>query len=123
MIDPIFHGSAQPFLEEGHFLLEHWPEHDEGTPEISCSRCNKGVYHKDHGTIRSWFETGYVLLDGHDEDGEPIYEVHIYCHWCSANMDMWMPQVNEKYWLHDDGTYQFENAEPEGVSWGVGESE
>jgi hypothetical protein len=106
MKDPIFHGSAQPFLPEDHRLLVDWPEHDEGTDEISCSRCGKGIYHRHNGTIFSWFETGFVL---EEEDGQ--YETFVFCLTCAAGMDYWIPQVNERYWFHDNGQPQFDKAD------------
>ena len=114
MIDPIFHGTAQPFLPADHWLLVHWPEHDEGTDEMSCSRCGNAVYHKDNGTVRGWFETGFVL-----KEAEDLYECHLYCHTCTAYMELWVPQVDQRYWLHDDGTPQYDKAEPESVTWGT----
>lgn len=113
MIDPIFHGTARPFLPDDHWLFTHWPEHDDDSDVLSCSRCGNAVYSRATGTIRDWFETGFVLEEA---DGE--FEAHLFCHTCSANMGYWIPSVDERYWLNDDGTPQFDKARPEGAAWG-----
>lgn len=114
MQEPKIHSSLDPFLPDGHWLLEFLEPHGEDQqPMILCRHCGFKVYTEAEGTVLTWVETGFMTRDHVTDtspEGEP--EVGVWCLFCFAHKDDKVgtshkqPVMSPEFALNDDGTPQ-----------------
>lgn len=105
MQNPKIHSpEIDPFIPEGHWLMQHWLEHPDPTEddsveggEIVCERCGRVIYTFSEGTQMYWVETGRIS----DRHGHP--EPQTTCLPCFAARDFSDPDTNLRYALTDEG--------------------
>lgn len=101
MQEPKIHSAIVPFLPPDHWLLPYWEAMADSLLDgdlVPCEECGKTVYSISSGTMRTWIESGRLVMEG--DEPEP----QIMCMLCFSHLEGSGFPVTREWWaLTDDG--------------------